>query len=103
MLLTRAGSSLAASWRSSLQGQLEGRLDQAIGEVGRRRPGRSFCSARGMLCHSVGWSAAGGCVHAHLQAAVGLDGHEAALEIHVGRLHAAQDGLGRLAPAAGIW
>ena len=34
-----------------------------------RPVGKSFCSARGMLCHSAGCSASGSVVHAHLQAA----------------------------------
>jgi hypothetical protein len=34
-IIDMAGSNLAAWWRASFNGQLERRLDQAVGEIGR--------------------------------------------------------------------
>ena len=85
MLLTRAGSSLAASWRSSCKREREGRFDEAIGEVG--RGGRQVLLERARDALPFGGLQRGGrSVHAHLQAAAGLHGHEPALEVHVRRL-----------------
>ena len=95
MLFTRAGSSLAASWRSSFKRQLKRRFDQAVREIGRRRLQILLQRARDALPFG-GLQRGGRRVHAHLQAPAGLHGHEAALQVHVGGLHAAQDRLRRL-------
>jgi len=76
------GSSLAASWAFELQGEREGRLDEAIGEIGGGSRQVSAEALRGMLCHSVGCRASVGASMRTWQAAAGLDGDEAALEVH---------------------
>ena len=62
-----------------------------------------FCwsSARDALPFG-GLQGGGWGVNAHLQAAASLDGHEAALEVHVGGLQAAQDGLRRVLRHLGL-
>ena len=76
------------------QRQLEIRLDEAIREARRNR--RHVFLQRGRNGLPLGrLERRGQIVHAHLQAPGRFQGHEAALRVHVRRLHTAQHRLAR--------
>ncbi len=83
------------------QGELEARLQQPVGQAGGNGAEVLFQQARNAL--PFGQLQGGGqMVHRHLQAAVGLDGNETALQIDLGGLHAPQDRLRRLVGDGGL-
>ena len=72
-----------------LQGQLETRFHQAIGEIGGGGREVLLQDARDALPFG-GLKRRREGLDAHLQSAARLDGHKTALQVHLARLHAAQ-------------
>ena len=95
------GEQLGGVMALEFQRELEHRVQEAVGQVGGNGGEVLFEDARNAL--PFGQLQGGGqLVHRHLQAGVRLHGHESALQIDLGRLHAAEGRLRRLGGDGGL-
>ncbi len=93
--LTCASSSFAASCRSSFNGKLEGGFHEPIREIGGGGREVLLQNARDALPFGR-LKGRRQSLDAHLQTAGGLHRHKTALQVHLARLHPAQNGFGGL-------